>query len=102
MDCLGQIGIAESAISDRVPANEIAQHKQHFFREADRTGTIIDYQGAVAGSLKLVPTGARLSVLEEDYIKMIEAGLYQSEVALFSELMDHLTVLQTRANATKR
>ncbi|MCF7728032.1 nucleotidyl transferase AbiEii/AbiGii toxin family protein [Sulfitobacter sp. M22] len=99
LDCLDQIGIAENALHDRVLANEVAEHKQHFFRETDNTGSVIDYQAAAAGSLTLVPSGAPLSALEEDYRKMVDAGLLQSDAISFHDLMERLSILQKRANA---
>lgn len=102
LDCLDQIGIAESALNDRALANDVAEHKQHFFRETDSTGTVINYQAAVTGSLSLVPTNAPLDALREDYGKMIDAGLFQSDAISFDELMKRLAALQDRANAQKR
>ncbi|MBT6097825.1 MAG: hypothetical protein HOH05_05545 [Marinovum sp.] len=54
------------------------------------------------GSLCLVPKGEPLKALEEDYGKMIEAGLLQSDAVSFGELMNRLTKLQNRANARDR
>ena len=102
LDCLDQIGIAENALNDRVLANDVAEHKQHFFRETDTTGAVIDYQVAVEGSLNLVPTGAPLEALERDYGKMVDAGLFQADVISFEDLMDRLSVLQDRVNAQER
>ena len=99
LDCLDQIGVAESALDNRALAKDVAEHKQHFFRETDSAGDVIDYHAAVVGSLCLVPTGEPLKALEEDHGKMIEAGLFQSHVVSFGELMSRLTGLQDRANA---
>lgn len=102
LDCLDRIGVADRALQDGALSSEVAEHKQHFFRETDSAGSVIDYHAAVDGSLNLVPAGKPLMALEEDYGKMVDAGLFQSEVASFSELMNRLSALQTRANATKR
>ncbi|PHS19333.1 MAG: hypothetical protein COA78_00335 [Blastopirellula sp.] len=102
LDCLDQIGVAERALQNRALSNEVAEHKQHFFRETDSAGTVIDYHTAVEGSLTLIPAGDALKALEDDYGKMIDAGLFQSDAISFGELMNHLARLQTRANATER
>lgn len=99
LDCLDQIGIAESALNNRILANEVAEHKQHFFRETDKTGNVVDYEAAVLSSLCLVPSGEPLKALEEDYEKMIGAGLFQSAADPFADLMSRLTELQNRANS---
>lgn len=102
LDCMDQVGLAERALHDRTLANDVAEHKQHFFRETDSAGTVIDYHQAVAGSLSLVPTGKPLVALEEDYSKMVDAGLLQSAATPFSELINRLSKLQARANEMKR
>ncbi|MGB7334491.1 MAG: nucleotidyl transferase AbiEii/AbiGii toxin family protein [Salaquimonas sp.] len=102
LDCLDQVGIAESAIIDRALATDVAEHKQHFFRETDSKGEVIDYQVAVTGSLRLVPTGAPLDTLKGDYSKMIDAGMFQSDAISFDDLMNRLAILQDRVNARKR
>lgn len=102
LDCLDEIGIAENSLKNRTLAYDVAEHKQYFFRETDNDGNIIDYQAAVDGSLCLLPTGEPLTALEKDYGKMIEAGLLQSDVISFNDLMNRLSALQDRANAKER
>ena len=99
LDCLDRIGVAESALRDRVLAIDVAEHKQHFFRETDSTGSVIDYQIAVAGGLTLLPTGAPLRALKEDHSKMVDAGLLQPDAITFDDLMERLLILQNRANS---
>jgi len=99
LDCLDQIGVAQKAIEDRMLAATVAEHKQHFFRENDKTGTVIDYADAVSGSLCLVPSGEPLEALDQDYQRMIDAGLLRTDAIGFGELMARLGDLQSRANA---
>lgn len=101
LDCLDRIGVVDRALQNRDLAQDVAEHKQHFFRETDFDGNVIDYHAAVGGSLVLVPEGKPLKALEEDYDKMIEAGLFQSNVSPFSEMMNRLNIMQVRVNATK-
>ncbi len=98
LDCLDQIGIAQKAFDDRGLANAVAEHKQHFFRETDTEGEVIDYATAVAGTLCLVPVGEPLDALRQDYQKMIDAGLLRSDAIGFDGLMEKLADLQNRAN----
>jgi len=100
LDCLDQIGIAQSAFDDRALAAAVAEHKQHFFRENDKDGDVIDYAAAVSGSLCLVPPEEPLEALAHDYRKMIDAGLLRTDAIDFSDLMERLADLQSRANAT--
>lgn len=99
LECLDRSGIAKSAISDYGLAEDVAHHKQHFFRENDRAGNVIDYHDAVSGSLCLVPTGEALEALDHDYQQMLDAGLLQSDSFTFETLIKRLSDLQDRANA---
>ncbi len=98
LERLDQTGIARRAYDDRPLAHAVAEHKQHFFRDTDAAGSVIDYQTAVDGSLCLVPAGAPLDALKDDYYRMIEAGLFQSDVVSFDNLMTRLAELQDRLN----
>ena len=98
LDCLNHVGIAPKALDDRELGEDVAKHKQHFFREKNQSGEAIDYRDAVTGSLCLIPSGDALDALEKDYQKMREAGLLPSDAATFDELIDRLKVLQERAN----
>lgn len=99
LDCLDRAGIATKAINDRNLAADVARHKQHFFRENDQAGKLIDYRDAVKASLCLIPTGEALESLRQDYQQMSDAGLLQSDATKFDELIDRLTDLENRANA---
>lgn len=98
LDCLDRMGIAQKALEDHGLGNDVARHKQIFFRENDISGIPIDYKDAGAGSLCLVPTGEALEALKQDYQKMLQAGLLQSDAIDFSELVERLAKLQDRAN----
>lgn len=100
LDCLDQIGIAQSAFNDRFLASKVAEHKQVFFRENDEDGQVIDYERAVTGELCLIPTGSALEALKEDYRLMVDAGLFQSEPMEFETLLGRLAKLEHRANHT--
>ena len=64
---LDDAGIAARALADRGIAEGVAAHKAAFFREKDASGDWVDYQAAVAGGLRLVPTGDTHLALAEDY-----------------------------------
>ena len=99
LDCLDHTGIAQTAVDERDLGEEVARHKQHFFREKDRSGETIDYRDAVRGSLHLIPIGDALEALRQDYQQMLDAGLLQSDASIFDDLIDRLAVLEDRVNA---
>ena len=98
LDRLQAVGIAARALEDKTLAQDVAKHKQHFFRETDRLGAPINYADAVSGSLCLIPEGEALEALAQDYQKMLEAGLLQSDAIAFDDLMGRLMDLQEQAN----
>ena len=98
LDCLDAVGIAQDALEDRALARDVAKHKQHFFREKSQSGELIEYDRAVSGALCLVPIGEPLLTLEEDYNKMLDAGFLNADAVPFTELIERLSHLQTRAN----
>ncbi|WP_299406721.1 nucleotidyl transferase AbiEii/AbiGii toxin family protein [uncultured Roseobacter sp.] len=99
LDCLDCIAIASEAIVDCRLAEDFANHKQHFFRETDQDGNVINCQAAVSGALYLIPSGEALEALTHDYQRMREAGLLQSDVLSFDTPIERTSNPQDRANA---
>jgi hypothetical protein len=63
---LDDIGLADSAISDRELANAVAEHKSMFFAEKAADRSPIDYETAVNGKLRLTPAGEGQKALRDD------------------------------------
>lgn len=99
---LDQAGYAATAIADRALATTVARHKNAFFRERDGGGASIDYAVAVSGGLRLVPDGDRLTLLADDYQRMVADGLLFSTPPPFSSLIALCLDLQNRAHAAAR
>ncbi|MBG6287822.1 nucleotidyl transferase AbiEii/AbiGii toxin family protein [Pseudomonas nitroreducens] len=85
-------------ISQRDIARKVAEHKSWFFREKAADDSVVDYHHAVAGNLRLVPTGGALSSLEEDYLSMTDGGMFESTPPSFAELMSACAELEKRLN----
>ena len=95
---LDEAGYATTAIADRELAAAVARHKAIFFREmAD--GAPVDYATAVSGGLHLVPVGAALDALAEDYSRMVDDGLLLNDAEPFVDLMQTCETIAERANA---
>ncbi len=99
---LNKSGIADRAINDPLIAKAVAQHKTRFFLEKDMSGTVIDYERAISGGLKLVPNEAALKTLQDDYERMVEDGLLMEEPQSFDDLMRNCASLEQRANDIAR
>ncbi|MDZ4018947.1 hypothetical protein PssiTeo3_22890 [Pseudomonas sichuanensis] len=61
----------------------------------------IDYRTAVQGNLRLVPEGDARLQLQDDYGRMLEGGMFDSEPMAFDALMDACAALEARLNATQ-
>lgn len=91
-------GFVDETITDRALAKAVARHKGIFFPEKDTQGSVIDYEAAVLGALRLVPTGNALAALSKDYERMVEDGLLLDDAEPFEQLMDHCRTIQAKAN----
>ncbi len=95
---LGDAGYAARAIADSEIAIAVAHHKTMFFPEKDSAGNLIDYPAAVSGALHLVPDGAALELLVDDYRKMVDDGLLLDDAAPFDVLIERCREIQEQAN----
>ena len=96
---LDDAGIAARALADHDLALSVARHKTMFFRENDSNHQRIDYEAAVAGQLRLVPSGAAQEALAADYASMLVTGMLLDEDEPFGTLMQRCGLIEERANA---
>lgn len=96
---LDDAGYADTALADRKLARAVATHKSVFFREKDVRGSWINYQEAVTGGLQLVPTGAALDVLADDYLRMLRDGMLLGDEETFDDIMGRCADIEARANS---
>lgn len=100
---LEQAGFVDLASADRDLAKAVADHKSIFFAEKHPSGEQIDYYASISGSLQLVPEGRALTVLAEDYQRMLEDGLLLDDVEGFDQLIAKCAEIQRKVNtATQR
>lgn len=99
---LDEAGIVASAMTDRNLAHAVARHKGMFFAEKTADGATIDYEVAVNGSLRLVPTGGALATLAKDYGQMIDDGLLLEEAEPFDELIERCARIAERVNQASK
>ena len=96
---LDEAGIAATALADRALAYSVARHKGIFFIEKDVNGERIDYEAAVSGSLRIVPSGAAKAALADDHARMTASGMLLGEGESFDQLMERCAGIEARANA---
>ncbi|MEE3504409.1 nucleotidyl transferase AbiEii/AbiGii toxin family protein [Acidiphilium acidophilum] len=95
---LDEAGIAAAALADRQLGSAVARHKSMFFAEKGADGTLVDYDAAVNGGLRLVPAGEGLAALSKDYGQMVDDGLLLEDAEPFKALMDRCADIEARAN----
>lgn len=95
---LDEAKIVVSAAADRDLAKAVARHKGMFFAEKAANGAPINYDAAVNGDLKLVPTGEALAALNKDYSQMIDDGLLLEEAEPFDALIQRCAHIAERVN----
>ncbi len=100
--CLDEAGIAATALADRALALSVARYKAILFVENDANGNRIDYEAAVSGGLQLVPSGAALALLADDYASMLVDGMLLDGDEQFHALMERCAAIEVRANAAQR
>lgn len=96
---LDEAGFSARAIADRDVAMAVARHKGIFFVEKGTDGQTIDYVAVVNGHLQLVPEGAAMTLLAEDYANMVSDGLLLDDAEPCDTIMDCCGALQEKANA---
>lgn len=96
---LDDAGIAAAALADRELGRTVARQKNRFFILKASNGERIDYEHAVDGDLRLVPVGDGRDALEDDYRRMLEAGLLEENAASFEKIMVRCATIAARANS---
>ena len=96
--CLDESAVVKRALASRELALSVARYKAMFFRENDATGKRIDYEAAVSGSLRLVPSGDSREVLANDYAGMLDIGMLREDEP-FDAVMERCAAIETRANS---
>ena len=97
---LDDAGYAATALGDRGLAVSVARHKAAFFREKDAAGAWINYERAVSGELRLVPSGTARDALQQDYRRMVDDGMLLEDAEPFGVLLERCADLEARANGS--
>jgi hypothetical protein len=98
LDALSRNDRYESTIHDRAIALDVARYKKHFYRAKAADGSVINYEAAIGGELRLVPDGDALVALADDYAKTLEAGLLPDTALSFDDLMKSCQSIEDRLN----
>lgn len=67
----------------------------------DSTGRRIDYEAAVSGNLRLVPSGTAQDALAADYANVLAIGMLLDDDEPFGTLMQWCALIEERAAAAQ-
>ncbi len=88
---LMQSGIGQAALAEPELLERVARHKAFFYTQAE-----VDYEAAYTGGLKVVPEGARLKELADDYKAMRD--FFMSEPPDFTDILTSLQTIEQHSN----
>ena len=88
-----------NSFAERTWLEQVVRHKAMFFQEKDQAGVTIDYQEGSNGHLCLVPEGAALNALREDYDSMSQDGILLAHAPEFAIVLERCVKLQDDINS---
>jgi predicted nucleotidyltransferase component of viral defense system len=91
---LANSDIAAKALSDRDLLKKVVENKKLFFSRAGA-----NYDDAIIGKLRLVPSAPRITAFERDYKKM--EVMFFSTPPRFNDIIETLTELEGKINALR-
>lgn len=92
VSCLYKTPIAKRALENKDLLTAVVRHKSLFFRSA-----WANYETAVQGNLRLIPSQERISELKKDYADMSQ--MIFNEVPSFDEILSDIEKLEQEINA---
>ena len=88
----------QSSLFDRDWLSQVVRHKSLFFVEKNAFGDRIDYHDCLNGLLKLIPSGAALETLCNDYSSMIQDGILLDSEINFDVVLTQCLALEDKIN----
>lgn len=83
----------KAAMADRALLADVVKHKKVFYNTS-----YADYDACLTGHLRLIPEGAALVALRDDFQRMIGAGMFIGEPPAFDAIVDRLRTLEAAIN----
>lgn len=83
----------QAAVQNRELFEDVIGHKKIFFN-----ASYANYDGCLAGELKLLPSEETISGLQKDYENMVTAGLMYNEPPKFSEIIEDIRRIEAEIN----
>lgn len=90
---LADLPHGQAAVADRALLSDVVKHKKVFYN-----ASYANYDACLVGQLRLIPEGAALAALGDDFQRMIGAGMFIGEPPAFDAIVDRLRALETAIN----
>ncbi len=85
--------IGQQALANRKLLEDVVRHKAAFFY-----ASYTHYNKCLTNQFQLIPRDEELEKLHDDYISMVNAGMFSSEAPKFSAIIDTLRKLEQEIN----
>lgn len=95
---LSKLPRMQHALFDRDWLSQVVRHKSMFFVEKNVSGDRIDYNDCLNGLLQLIPSGAALETLRNDYANMVQDGIVLDSEIDFNFVLKQCVVLENTIN----
>lgn len=93
LDVLRQSHFGAKALANRAQFEQVVAHKKVFFRAASA-----NYDDCLTGGLRLIPSKDLQTVLEGDFAKMIDEGMFANTPPDFRTVLEALEQMQNQIN----
>ena len=90
---LADLAHGQAAMADRALLADVVKHKKIFYN-----ASYANYDACLARQIRLIPEGAALAALRDDFQRMIGAGMFIGEPPAFDTIVDRLRALETAIN----
>lgn len=87
--------VGEEALSGHEILASVIEHKKAFFN-----ASYANYEDCLAGKFRLIPSEEYLHGLKQDFLKMIDAGMFSKSPSGFEEMIKILRILEWKINST--
>jgi predicted nucleotidyltransferase component of viral defense system len=94
---LSKMEIGRTALNDTELLKDVVKHKIAFYNKKGA-----NYEHCVECKIKLVPNEELRTVLERDYKKMVNEGMFHADIPDFKAIIDEVKQLELRINSAAK
>jgi hypothetical protein len=92
VDCLIQQNIADPVAAAQARSDVVEMKKLRWPEKG------VDYEAVLSGGIQLIPAAERLALIAQDHQAALQGGMFYSDTAGFSDIVNHLRLLESQIN----